>query len=230
MYSEVEVSKEKTKELFGYYPDELKVGSHKKVVVECKNCNRQVHREYRNVNSKHQCPSVEGSNKRCFKCGEWKDLSLFNKSRGLSGGVAKVCRNCFNRYESVKNNNLNKIRRLKHAVENGDIDYYIKKSLSKIKSRCLKCGFEFDLDFDFLSHMWHKQKGKCFYTNIPMSNSMKQSGFQSWDGPSLDRVDPSLGYIKSNVVWCIFAVNSFKQSLTIEQFKKAVESIDWRWA
>lgn len=77
--------------MFGYTSDELHSGSHQKVVVECVTCHRLIHREFRNVNAVHQCPVVDGDKKKCFRCDQWKDLSLFNKSPSGSGGVSKMC-------------------------------------------------------------------------------------------------------------------------------------------
>lgn len=94
-------------------------------------------------------------------------------------------------------------------------------SRSKIKN------IEFNLTKEFLLELWEKQDGLCYYTNIPMSRYMKTSGFQCWDSPSLDRVNPSKGYVKDNVVWCIFSINSFKQSLSIDEFEKQIHNIEW---
>lgn len=227
MFSEVALNEELTLATFGYKISDLHEGSHSKIVVTCKCCKTNIHRERRNTNGCHKCPTLSGDTKRCYKCKEWKDLSLFNKSRKMSGGVAKICRECYNKQEAVIKCNKSRSRRFKYSIENGDIEFYIKRRIGTIKSRANKNHIEFDLNIDDLLSLWQNQKGLCFYSGIPMKNSMKQDGFQSWDGPSLDRVDPSKGYVKGNVVWCIFGINSFKQSLDLISFEAILKSIDW---
>ena len=227
MFSKVKLNSEKTKDTFGYYPSELNVGSHLKVVVECLNCHRLIHRECRNVNGFHQCPVVNGSQKKCFKCGLWRDLNLFNKNPKTSGGVSKMCRECYNNHPSVIKNEKNRLCRKRRAISNGDIEYYTKFRASAIKNTAKKKGIVYDIDAKHLYEIWQKQKGLCYYTTIPMKSELRQQGFQAWDAPSVDRLEPSTGYVRGNVVWCIFAVNSFKQSLNEAKFREMVNYIKW---
>lgn len=226
MYSKTKINKKLTKATYGYYPSDLSSGSHKKIVVTCLNCNRNIHREFRNFQAKHRCPSVEGSKKRCFKCKSWKDLSMFNKNPKGSGGVAKMCRKCYNNHESVIKAEKNRKQRVKVSFEN-DFESYVKNRIYKLKHQCKKNNIFFNLDYQYMIDLFNKQKALCYYSNIPMDNKYKQKGFQSWDIPSIDRIDPKKGYIKSNVVWCCFGVNSFKQSLSLEDFKFLIKSANW---
>ena len=75
--------------------------------------------------------------------------------------------------------------------------------------------------------LWQNQNGLCYYTGVPMKSECKQMGFQAWDAPSVDRKNPEKGYIKDNVVWCIFSVNSFKQSLSELQFIDLLKTVKW---
>ena len=108
MYSEVKLDIEKTKASYGYDPSSFSYGSTKKIVVECLNCHRAITREYRYRNSKHSCPILKENKKRCYKCKEFKDLSLFNKNPKGTGGVGGMCRECYNSHPSVKKCELNR--------------------------------------------------------------------------------------------------------------------------
>lgn len=145
----------------------------------------------------------------------------------MSGGVSKLCRECYNKENAVIQCNRSRSRRFKCAIENGDIEFYIKRRIGTVKSRANKNNINFNLDAKYLIDLWNQQSGRCFYSNLPMNNSMKQDGFQSWDGPSLDRIEPTIGYVKGNVVWCIFGINSFKQSLGLKSFEDMIKSIEW---
>lgn len=228
MRSDVKLDAEKTKEVYGYDVSELADKSTRKVVVECLACHRLIHREYRNVHQRHQCPVVVGDKKRCFKCGDWKDVSLFSKCRSLSGGVAKMCRECYNKHPSVQTLEKRRRERLREALSKGDIEFYLKRRSGMIKSNAKKKGIIYDLDAEYLIDLWRKQNGLCYYTDMSMTGSMWQEGFQAWDAPSLDRKNPGKGYVKGNVVWCMFAVNSFKQSLNEDRFLELVKLIRWR--
>jgi hypothetical protein len=227
MFSPVKLNVELTKEVFGYAPDDLHPGSHQKVVVECLGCHRLIHRERRNIHAVHQCPVLDGDKKKCFRCMQWKDISLFNKSPKGSGGVSKMCRECYNSHPSVKQAENNRKARIRRAVSSGDIEYYVRFRINCLRNHAKRKGIAFDLDFDFMYRLWQEQAGLCYYIGLPMTGSMKQNGFQAWDSPSVDRKEPSLGYIKGNVVWCTFAANSFKQSLNETQFADAVKNAKW---
>lgn len=227
MYSKTFINKELTLATFGYDESSLSYGSRQKIVVTCENCHSNIHREKRNANAKHKCLSVVNDKKRCFKCKEWKSLDLFNKYKGGSGGVAKMCRKCYNNHDAVKKCEANRKARLKNSIKNNDIEYYIRKKIYSIRSRCKRDNIEFDITYEHLLSLWLKQNGKCFYTKIPMNNSLKTKSFQGWDSPSIDRLEPSNGYTIDNVVWCIFSVNSFKQSLSCEEFANQVSKIQW---
>jgi hypothetical protein len=227
MLSKVTPNEELTFATFGYKISDLHSGSHSKIVVTCNYCNSNIHRERRNAHANHKCSPIMNNNKKCYKCAEWKDLSFFNKSYKLPGGVSKICRECYNKEDSVIKCQKSRSMRFKHAIENGDVEFYIKRRIGTVKSRAIKNNINFNLDVDYLIDLWNKQNGKCFYSGIPMNNSMKQDGFQSWDGPSLDRIEPENGYVKGNVVWCIFGINSFKGSLGLKSFEDMVRSIAW---
>jgi hypothetical protein len=227
MLSNVTPNEQLTLSTFGYKISDLHMGSHSKIVVTCNNCHANIHRECRYVKSQHKCPILFNNTKRCYKCHQWKILNLFNKNPKLLGGVSKLCRDCYNKENSVIQCNKYRSDRFKSAIKNGDFEFYIKRRIGTIKSRAEKKGILFDLDIKYLADLWKKQNGNCFYSNIPMNNSMKQDGMSSWDGPSLDRIEPTIGYVKGNVVWCIFGINSFKQSLGLKSFEDMIKSIKW---
>ncbi len=227
MFSPVELNLVLTKEILGYNTSELVSGSHKKVIVNCLGCGKSIYREFRDVKKLHRCSVVEGNNKRCFRCKKWKNLTLFNKNPNGSGGVAKMCRDCYNSHPSVIKAEKDRCKRKSEAFANGNIKYYINNRVVSIKNNAKKRFIKFNIDSNFMYKLWEKQCGLCYYTGIPMQSKYKQPRFQAWDSPSVDRKNPVLGYTKGNVVWCISGVNSFKQSFTESQFKKVIQEIRW---
>ncbi len=226
MFNNVNINESLTYSKFGYVSQSLSEKSRKCIVVECEHCHSLIEREFRNAKRKHQCPIINGNTKRCFKCSEWKDLSFFNKSKNLSGGVSKTCRSCYNKYDSVKKCETNKKNRRRSSF-NENFNLYIKLRLIAIKSNSKKNNIDFNLDIDDLIDQWNLQNGLCYYSNLAMKSEGRVNGFQGWQSPSVDRKDPRMGYTKGNIVWCCFSINSFKQNLTDYEFYEKIKQINW---
>jgi hypothetical protein len=225
--SEVKLRLDLTIAQFGCDPKDLLPGSKQFVIVECTNCATIIRREYRNSYRRHQCPIVVGNKKRCHKCKEWKDLSLFNKNGRLSGGVAKLCRQCYNSHDAVRKLESQRARRLQSAISEGDYKYYIKRRINCLCSRANLNRIPCNIDIEYMTQLWEQQQGLCYYTNIPMSGSGTDRGLPAWNSPSVDRIDPGVGYIIGNVVWCLNCINSFKADVSIDQFKTLIEQSKW---
>lgn len=212
---------------FGYRLSELPKGSHKFIIVTCSNCKKNIKKQARDVHRTHQCSVVENGQKKCFRCNQWKNLSEFNKCPKLSGGVAKLCRDCHNSHPSVIKCEKKRLKKKRNSFKD-DFDLYIKCRVSSIKSRCSKKKIPFNLTSDFLKEIWEKQKGLCYYSHLPMISDGKEVNFQKWSSPSIDKKNPNKGYVKNNVVWCCFAVNAFKQRKSEKDFIKIVKNIKWK--
>jgi hypothetical protein len=95
------------------------------------------------------------------------------------------------------------------------------KKISTIKDRAKSSGLPFDLDILYLKELLRRQQNKCFYSD----EEIKFYGYgmtpNRMVAPSIDRVIPELGYVKGNVVWCIYRVNVIKNNMTLN------EMMDW---
>lgn len=228
MFNDVIINEAKTIEKYGYDSQSLTSGSSRLVVVECLHCHAVItNRAYRNAFRKHSCPIVNGNTKRCYKCGSWKDLSLFNKAPTQVSGVAKLCRACYNQEPSVKKCEKARRLRLQTALAN-DYQAYIRKRCYSIQNYCKTKHIPFDLDQQYLIDLWNQQNGLCYYTSLPMTGCSATDGRLSHNIPSIDRRTPNLGYTKGNVVWCLLGVNAFKSTMTEIEFLEFVSKIKWR--
>ena len=63
---------------------------------------------------------------------------------------------------------------------------------------------DFSLERKDLYDLWDAQEGKCYYSGIPLS-------FRSSWKVSLERLDTTQGYVKSNVVFCCLELNNAAQ-------------------
>ena len=157
----------------------------------------------------------------CCKC--LKKISEFHLRKtflkdGLSHRPRSKCkacdRNLAKQYVELNRDNINSKKRIKREEDskNINIDIYLKR-------RHTKWPF---LTIEYLKQLYTNQKGLCFYTHLPLEfhiNNINPNGI------SLDRLDPKLGYIPGNVVFCLFRINTMKGSLTYLEFIEEITNI-----
>lgn len=80
------------------------------------------------------------------------------------------------------------------------------------------------IDRFFILSLLDKQKDKCFYCdkNFNYRSSMKER----IDSPSMDRVNPNLGYIESNIVISCYRCNQIKSDASIEELQNIIDRIN----
>lgn len=92
--------------------------------------------------------------------------------------------------------------------------------LSQSKANARKRGHEHDIDRAYITHLYHEQRGTCYWTGLPIAPSVdNQHPMQ----PSLDRLDNSVGYVPGNVVWVSWAMNRMRGSLSVDEFTALLE-------
>jgi hypothetical protein len=84
------------------------------------------------------------------------------------------------------------------------------EKLSKIERGARLRNIDFNLTIEFISELYDKQNGKCFYTGLPITFKDKTS--------SLERIDSKIGYEEFNVVWVHKNVNIMKRDLSYDEF------------
>ena len=110
------------------------------------------------------------------------------------------------------------------------LDQYspFKYSLNKARSRSKSKSETTDLTLEYLKEIWETQKGLCSYTNIKMEmprSSQDEDIKKSPTKLSLDRIDPSIGYIKGNVEFVCYCVNVMKNDFTKDQMVDFINQI-----
>jgi predicted DNA-binding protein YlxM (UPF0122 family) len=82
--------------------------------------------------------------------------------------------------------------------------------------------FEFSVSNEDLWNLFLKQNKKCALSGLELVFYTVRSKFQT---ASLDRIDPSKGYIKENIQWVHKDVNRIKMDLSEDRFLSLVKSI-----
>ncbi len=126
--------------------------------------------------------------KECSKCKEIKNVDCFKKDITGYDGYQSKCKKC--QYEICTDS------RKAYVLKNwAKLLFLDAKTHSK---------YDFDIDEQFISELYEKQNGKCFWfgVNLKPSNIAKYP----WQ-PSLDRLDREKGYTKDNVVLACYTAN-----------------------
>ena len=69
-----------------------------------------------------------------------------------------------------------------------------------------------DISYTDLINLFIKQNGKCFYSNQTFDNDKNV--------PSIDKINPKLGYTKKNICLSTFLINRTKWDLNIREFRR----------
>lgn len=150
-----------------------------------------------------------------------------------------VCPNCLQKYP-IDNFRLYKptnkysgvCKLCRHQRENDRVNSSIESYLTRMRdvassrSNSIKNKCPFNITSDDLIDLWYKQKGKCFYTD-----ELMQWGYGKGKSPysaSLDKIIPSNGYVKNNIVLCCNAVNTAKGNLSVNDVGILI-SKDWEY-
>jgi hypothetical protein len=96
----------------------------------------------------------------------------------------------------------------------------------RAKSRADNKDIPFDITVDNMVDLFNEQNGKCFYSGMDI-NIVKTDENRTHDPfkMTLDCIVPESGYVKGNVVWCAYCVNSMKQKMPLEKMLKVCELI-----
>jgi hypothetical protein len=104
--------------------------------------------------------------------------------------------------------------------EKSTLEKHVKRALSHIKSRAKKNNIPFNLTLDYVLSIVTEE---CPALGIKLAWT-EQKGRQR-NSPSLDKINPELGYVEGNVMWLSNMANTMKQDASEAQLKKFAEWI-----
>lgn len=182
--------------------------------------------------------------KKCTKCGILKPTNNFYYREDRASFVS-VCKDCISVSYTTRrisdpqsveikrkynndyyNKNAEKVNRKRKERRLTDLETKIKYIFRNAKQRAFKFKEEFNLTPEYLVDLYHQQKGICALSGEPL----QLSGDRYLSNMlSLDRIDSSIGYIKTNVQWVCVKYNMMKAHANqidfLEMCKKVVEKL-----
>jgi hypothetical protein len=85
-------------------------------------------------------------------------------------------------------------------------------------------GLPFEVDAEYLSHLYESQKGKCAISGLPIPLHLKVRGGLYGDA-SVDRIDNRLGYVRGNVQWVHKDINCMKSDMSLQSFIELCDAV-----
>jgi len=96
---------------------------------------------------------------------------------------------------------------------------------SMAKNRARTAKVPFNIDREHLVELWDQNSGKCVLTGRTFSlEAWGDKGQVNPDAPSIDRINPKLGYVKGNVRLVTYHMNISLSDFGTELFKVLAES------
>jgi hypothetical protein len=172
--------------------------------------------------------------KTCTKCKVEKQLDRFPRDIKKKSGYASSCKDCQRLYKQANKDKISDEKKLYYQANRDERlakrKLYVQANKDKIsvherkkhaidprvsllksaRYRAKKENLPFNLELEDIYIPKY-----CPYINIPLA--VGGGGKPSPNSPSLDRIDPTLGYIKGNVIAVSFKANAMKQNATPQE-------------
>lgn len=155
----------------------------------------------------------------CTICKETKLITEFIADKHKQDGYRNQCKACRRArqketYEDRKDGQNKRLRTFRSTIKGAThVSYHA------CMRRAKKEGIPFSVTLEYLRGLYEKQDGKCAMTGVTL---VVNGG---WNSPSLDKMDPKLGYVEGNVQWLTKKMNTVKQDFTVEEFKELCKTI-----
>lgn len=170
--------------------------SKKDVINKCSVCGEQGHNKRFHEVRRTEKPC--GGCKRILPIGRFRIQRVKRANGRIVENKSYLCADCdiVKSAERYRSNPKNRLGYLLYSA----------------KSRSVKEGRAFEIDIEYLCNLYEQQAGLCFYTGRPMSLDTGD------DAISIERKDPSLGYVVGNVVLTCWIVNNMKRHMRQQEF------------
>jgi len=106
-----------------------------------------------------------------------------------------------------------------------ELPWRLQLACRNARSRAMRKGYPFDLDYGFLLYLYECQEGMCDISGRIFTLEKHETLKIHPDSPSLDKIKPELGYIKGNVRFVTYHVNVCLHNLGEDVLRDLCEDI-----
>jgi len=193
------------------------------------------------VENIEECVEEHEGQKKCSKCGEWKDLSEFHKNKSYKDGIDCYCKKCRNLYRiNYHLKNQDKMNRYfkeyykTHGAERIEYhkQYYEDNHLRKLLLGCVTRSYKKNVPCDSIEDLHNYLKPifdnkRCEHCNTILIYNKKQSKRQD-NSFSIDRIIPEKGYVIGNVAILCNKCNIIKSFGTPDEHRSIANWMEQR--
>lgn len=150
----------------------------------------------------------------CSKCKQTKFVREFTPRPNRPVGWYSRCHSC--------KATSRKQRYHERRIENPTQQWSVLAS-NWTKDRAKKSGVVYALSSEYLQKELEESLNRCRYCACELN--FQATIKDRHRGPSVDRIEPSLGYIQSNVVVCCYRCNRIKNDATPDELIRLAEAV-----
>lgn len=167
--------------------------------------------------------------KQCTKCKTEKDVRVFAKCSANTDGYYSWCKKCQHKINRKYSRDTNKRKKYWETISNNPdpqkaLEFSIKSLINNAKTHSKPRKIPCDITYEYLMDLYHRQKGRCYYTNTPMKSKGIGRTKRDLFDMSIDKIIPEKGYTKENTVLCCLGINFLKNSHTQETMMNALHT------
>jgi hypothetical protein len=159
-----------------------------------------------------------------------KDLSEFYRVTGGRYGKDSRCADCVRAYQGAyRDRNRGRIRQtIKSCArkQRATLEGYLAHAARNKRKNAAKIGVSCEITAKDLLELYRAQKGRCKLSGATLRWGAELA---SADTLSIDRIDPSIGYVRSNIRLVTVRANRARGQATEEEWREFVDAlIRWR--
>jgi transposase-like protein len=167
---------------------------------------------------------TEDLQKLCRKCNILKPATTEHFLKNKKGFLYSYCRECKKNYLKEITPRKNKISLTKEELYEKNlsrqkvsrVENWARHLVNSSRHNAKRYGKEFDIDEEYILDIYEKQNHKCYWFGV----ELEPSAIHKYPAkPSLDRLNPDIGYIKGNVVISCMAANIGRNSCEADIFQ-----------
>ena len=184
---------------------------------------------------------MDDAMRKCRKCGQTKPLSMFAKDKECRGGISHRCKKCRNEIvRKWKQKHLEELlqkRREKYRSDNGEKHHSREMARRKrdpllvlaqvrrhgLRAGAIKRGVPFDPDYLTVEYVLSllRRQTTCECCGRPLITTWVGNGEQHTkdDVPTIDRLQPKLGYVAGNTAMICWRCNCLKRDATAAELE-----------
>lgn len=163
------------------------------------------------------------------ECGEIKDGCIYDIKRGKIKSCGKCFKNKDEEYRKLKSVNAKKLQ-MEGKLQIGGDNHETELRPFKYLFKCINNSnrVECDVTLSVLKELWERQNGKCMYSGFELllpTHKEPLTKHKPWLVASIDRIDSTLPYTKSNIQIISRTMNYAKNKMSHKEMLEFLVAI-----